>query len=86
MSHCRAVQPGSLRCRPGKSAPISIVILTSAYSRESVKASFAGLRIEHFIRKPFQFADLMGMLQDALSARCKCYQGSISRSWSTQPG
>jgi two-component system, cell cycle sensor histidine kinase and response regulator CckA len=43
------------------------VILTSAYSRETVDASFAGLRVEHFIRKPFQFEDLVGVLQDALS-------------------
>jgi two-component system, cell cycle sensor histidine kinase and response regulator CckA len=42
------------------------VILTSAYSRETVDASFAGLRIERFIRKPFQIVDLMGLLQDAL--------------------
>jgi two-component system cell cycle sensor histidine kinase/response regulator CckA len=43
------------------------VILTSAYGREAVDASFAGLRVEHFIRKPFQFVDLMGLLRDALS-------------------
>jgi PAS domain S-box-containing protein len=47
--------------------PNLIVILTSAYSRESVEVTFAGLRIEHYIRKPFQFTDLMGVLQDALS-------------------
>jgi two-component system, cell cycle sensor histidine kinase and response regulator CckA len=44
------------------------VILTSAYGREAVDASFEGLRVERFIRKPFQFVDLMGVLQDALSA------------------
>jgi CheY-like chemotaxis protein len=43
------------------------VILTSAYSRETVDASFAGLRIERFIRKPFQIVELMGLLQDGLS-------------------
>jgi CheY-like chemotaxis protein len=43
------------------------VILTSAYSRETVDASFAGLRIERFLRKPFQFLDLIGLLQEALS-------------------
>ncbi len=42
------------------------VILTSAYSRETVEASFAGLRIESFIRKPFQFVDLMALLRDVL--------------------
>jgi two-component system, cell cycle sensor histidine kinase and response regulator CckA len=43
------------------------VILTSAYSRETVDASFAGLHVERFIRKPFQLVDLMGLLQEALS-------------------
>lgn len=43
------------------------VILTSAYGQETVVAKFAGLRVEHFIRKPFQLADLMIVLQDALS-------------------
>ncbi len=44
------------------------VILTSAYGREAVDACFEGVRVERFIRKPFQFVDLMGVLQDALSA------------------
>jgi two-component system cell cycle sensor histidine kinase/response regulator CckA len=44
------------------------VIFTSAYSREMVDFSFGELRIEHFIRKPFQFNDLMGLLQETLSA------------------
>ena len=44
------------------------VILTSAYGREAVNASFEGLRVDRFIRKPFQFVDLMDLLQDALSA------------------
>ena len=43
------------------------VILTSAYSDKTVNASFAGLRIERFIRKPFQLADLMASVHDALS-------------------
>jgi two-component system cell cycle sensor histidine kinase/response regulator CckA len=44
------------------------VILTSAYSSEVVSALFAGLRVEHFIRKPFQFANLLKSLQDVLSS------------------
>jgi PAS domain S-box-containing protein len=44
------------------------VILTSAYSRETVDASFAGLRVEHFIRKPFQIVDLIGLLQEDVPA------------------
>jgi CheY-like chemotaxis protein len=43
------------------------VILTSAYSRETVDASFAGEAIEGFIRKPFQLVDLVGLLQHAVS-------------------
>jgi len=43
------------------------VILTSAYGREAVDASLPGLRVERFIRKPFQFVDLLGLIQDALS-------------------
>jgi hypothetical protein len=44
------------------------VILTSAYSRETVDASFAGLAIEGLIRKLFQMVDLVGLLEDALPA------------------
>ena len=39
------------------------VILTSADGKQTVDAAFAGLRIEHFIRKPFQLGDLVNMLQ-----------------------
>ena len=44
------------------------MILTSAYGKETVSASFAGLRVERFIRKPFQLAELVDELQNALSA------------------
>jgi PAS domain S-box-containing protein len=43
------------------------VIVTSAYSREMVDASFAGLKVEHFIRKPFQLADIGHLLGHVLS-------------------
>lgn len=43
------------------------VILTSAYGQETVAAKFAELRVEHFIRKPFQLADLMIVLQEVMS-------------------
>jgi DNA-binding NtrC family response regulator len=49
--------------------PDLLVILTSAYSQESVAASFNGLAIEHFIRKPFRASDLIGLLQSASSVR-----------------
>ena len=45
------------------------VVLTSAYSKETVDASFTPLRITHFIRKPFQLGELEGVLQDALSPK-----------------
>jgi two-component system, cell cycle sensor histidine kinase and response regulator CckA len=44
------------------------VIITSAYSRETVDASFTGEPIEGFIRKPFQLVDLVGLLRHAVSA------------------
>jgi two-component system cell cycle sensor histidine kinase/response regulator CckA len=36
------------------------VILTSAYSKENIAASFAGLGVERFIRKPFKLNELVG--------------------------
>jgi two-component system cell cycle sensor histidine kinase/response regulator CckA len=42
------------------------VIVTSAYSKETVDTFFAGLRIDHFLRKPFQLADLTSLLGDVL--------------------
>ena len=37
------------------------VIVTSAYGKETVDASFRGLHVEHFIRKPFQLDDIVGL-------------------------
>ena len=44
------------------------MILTSAYGKETVDATFAGLRVEYFIRKPFQLGDLVRLLGSTLSA------------------
>jgi CheY-like chemotaxis protein len=49
--------------------PDLVTILTSAYSYESIRTSFAGLRAEHFIRKPFCVDDLVSLLQTTLVAR-----------------
>jgi two-component system cell cycle sensor histidine kinase/response regulator CckA len=38
-------------------------VLTSAYGKETVDATFEGLRVEYFIRKPFLFCDLVRMLE-----------------------
>jgi two-component system cell cycle sensor histidine kinase/response regulator CckA len=51
-----------------RTRPSLKVILSSAYDKKTVDASFIGLRITHFIRKPFQLVDLAGVLQDALSS------------------
>jgi CheY-like chemotaxis protein len=58
----REVFDEARRLRPGLK-----IILTSAYSRETVDASFAGLQFESFVRKPFQLAELIRLLQGALS-------------------
>ena len=49
--------------------PNLVSILTSAYSLETVAASFAGVTLRNFIRKPFRTADLVNLLNDRLSAR-----------------
>jgi CheY-like chemotaxis protein len=50
------------------SRPNLKVILTSAYSRDTVYGSFAGLTVDGFIRKPFQFGDLISLIREVLSA------------------
>ena len=44
------------------------VILTSAYSRETVASSLTDHRVDGFLRKPFLFVDLIELLQDELTA------------------
>jgi two-component system, cell cycle sensor histidine kinase and response regulator CckA len=39
------------------------VVLTSAYGEEVVNASFTGLRVEYFIRKPYELDDLESLLR-----------------------
>jgi CheY-like chemotaxis protein len=67
--------------------PDVVAILTSAYGREKATASFAGLTVEHFIRKPFQVDDLVTLLQHTLSVRSstganhaaeKCVSGPLT--------
>ncbi len=43
------------------------VILTSAYSQEMIASSMSAPEIHSFIRKPFQFADLLKTLRSSLS-------------------
>ena len=38
------------------------VVVTSAYSKESVEASFTGLPMQDFIRKPFHLSDMVRLL------------------------
>jgi CheY-like chemotaxis protein len=54
----REVFEEAQRLRPGLK-----MILTSAYGKETVDATFAGLRVEYFIRKPFQLGDLVRLLE-----------------------
>ena len=54
----REVFDEAQRLRPGLK-----MILTSAYGKETVDATFAGLRVEYFIRKPFQLGNLVRMLE-----------------------
>ena len=45
------------------------VIVTSAYGQNTVDASFTGLRVDSFIRKPYQLANLISLLRRVLSAQ-----------------
>jgi PAS domain S-box-containing protein len=47
--------------------PDLISILTSAYNYESICGNFAGLKAEHFIRKPFRFDELVNLMQKLLA-------------------
>ena len=59
--------------------PDLVAILTSAYSQESVKSSFTGLTVEHFIRKPFNLDDLVSLLKDALADRSSTVRAELAR-------
>jgi two-component system, cell cycle sensor histidine kinase and response regulator CckA len=48
-------------------SPAPKIIITSAYGKEIVDASFSGLRVDHFIRKPFQIAELLRLLRRTLA-------------------
>jgi hypothetical protein len=43
-------------------------ILTSAYSQEMIADAMSPPQVRGFIRKPFQFADLLKMLRSSLSS------------------
>jgi DNA-binding NtrC family response regulator len=44
------------------------VILTSAYSQEMIEGSVSAPQIRSFIRKPFQFEDLLKTLRNSLAS------------------
>jgi PAS domain S-box-containing protein len=44
------------------------IILTSAYSQEMIEGSMSGPQIRGFIRKPFEFADLLKTLRSCLAS------------------
>jgi PAS domain S-box-containing protein len=49
-----------------KAKPNISVILTSAYSQETIAGEMSPVQIHSFIRKPFQFGDLLNALRNAL--------------------
>ena len=55
----REVLAEARRLRPGVR-----IIITSAYGRESVERLFPGMKIDAFIRKPFQLVDLIALLRN----------------------
>jgi two-component system, cell cycle sensor histidine kinase and response regulator CckA len=59
----REVFEEAMRVRPNIK-----IVLTSAYSEKTVHASFAGLQVTHFIRKPFGLAELRDTIRDAMAS------------------
>jgi hypothetical protein len=43
------------------------LILSTAYSKDMVAASFAGVRLDGYLRKPYRIDDLVKMLRDLLA-------------------
>jgi two-component system, cell cycle sensor histidine kinase and response regulator CckA len=60
----RTVFEEARRIKPGVK-----IILTSAYTEETAMAAFGEIYGEHFLRKPFHFADLVKLLGDKGVAR-----------------
>jgi PAS domain S-box-containing protein len=54
-----------------KTRPGLKVIVTSAYGKETVDASFTGMRVDLFIQKPFQLDDLVRLLADTPFAQLR---------------
>jgi PAS domain S-box-containing protein len=52
----------------GRVRPDIKVVLTSAYSQEMIASSMTAPQIHSFIRKPFQFEDLLKTLRNSLSS------------------
>ena len=44
------------------------IVLTSAYGQHVVDSAFADLRIDYFIRKPYQLGALVDLIRDAISS------------------
>jgi DNA-binding NtrC family response regulator len=42
------------------------IVVTSAYSKETVDARLSGLRAHHFVRKPFHLDDVVHLLRDTM--------------------
>jgi two-component system, cell cycle sensor histidine kinase and response regulator CckA len=51
-----------------KMRPDLRVVVTSAHSKETIDASFTGLRVERFIRKPFRIGEMVRSLTDPVSS------------------
>jgi DNA-binding NtrC family response regulator len=55
--------------------PQAKIILTTAYSREAAAPTFDSPQLKGFIRKPYQFAELIRLLRDALAGSSESTMG-----------
>jgi DNA-binding NtrC family response regulator len=59
---------GAVLAEAGRLRPDAKLLLTSAYSQEMVGPAAGAKQVVGFIRKPFQFRDLLTAIRRALSA------------------
>jgi two-component system, cell cycle sensor histidine kinase and response regulator CckA len=51
-----------------RARPQAKIIITSAYGPNTVDKTFAGMETDFFLRKPYEFADLIRVMRTVMSA------------------
>ena len=76
--HTRSVQPRGVHRSSADPARRSKSILTTAYDREAAGTSFDAPQLKGFIRKPYQFAELVQLLRRGVAGLMRCLPGRMA--------